>query len=701
MNIKQDIIKYGLSIVVAMGLSTFVSAEDFTQDWRFIRQEASVDADTGSWQKISIPHTWNAIDAQNGGGKDNMSRDGYYRGPGSYAKTFAVPRSYAGKRIFLRFEAVGSVAEVYLNGRRLGMHKGAFGAFTFEITQLVKPGEPNDLRVMANNAWNQDLPPLSGDFPIFGGIYRPVHLIAKEQVCISPLRRGAHGVVIRQENVSEQEATLNITTLISNAKAVSADVGIQVELMNDDGLIVATTSGKVKVDPGTERDSRASLKVSNPRLWDGRRDPCLYTVEVTVTDNGNVVDHYEGRQGFRFFSIDKDKGFLLNGRPYQLWGVNRHQDHEDMGWAITKTQHDMDLALIDEMGTRAIRLAHYPHAEYFYQRCDELGILVTAELPLVNCITDSKAFQENTTLQMNEIIDLYGNYTCVFAYGLYNEMYHRASPPAESLIRTMHDLCKKRDSSRFTYGGTNKGPKRRGLNNATELLAFNGYPGWYGRSSSGIEKEVDSYLQYNKHRGIAVSEYGAGASVKHQETRPKQPKPKGKWHPEGYQALHHEVQFGIMKQIPQVWGTFIWNMFDFSSVWRDEGDRPGINDKGLISHDRRTRKDAFYFYKANWKTAEQAPVLYIAARRHVTRAEKMTPLKVYSNLGPVTLFVNDKEIETKAPNDMRIVQWEKIELQEGGNTIRVISGNHKDSCKWTYRPKHNTTTEQKNSPDKK
>jgi len=678
-------------LALCMGFASISSSQDFSKEWRFIRQGKSVKASTDNWQTVSIPHTWNAVDAQDGGGKDKMSRDGYYRGPASYAKDFVVPQSYAGKRVFIRFEAVSSVSRIYLNDTKLGEHKGAFGAFTFEITDLLKHGETNNLRVLANNAWNKDIPPLSGDFPIFGGIYRSVELFAKEPVCISPLRRGSHGVYLRQENISEKEATLNVTTLISNAKPAPVNIAVTVEMMDKDGKVVAIVSDKLNVHAKEERECKTALKLSNPHLWDGRRDPYLYTLKVTISDDDKTLDSYTCAQGFRYFKVDGKNGFFLNGKPYQLWGINRHQDHKDMGWAITKKQHDIDLALIDEMGTRAIRLAHYPHAEYFYQRCDELGIMVTAELPLVDCISNTKEFTKNTTLQMNEMIDIYGNYTCVFAYGLYNEMYHKKSPPAEELLNAMHDLCKKRDPSRLTYGGTNKGSSRLKLNNATELLAFNGYPGWYGRSSAGLKGAIDGYLKKNSNRGIAISEYGAGASIKHHETIPRKPSPGGKWHPEEYQSVHHEIQFTIMKNSPQVWGSFIWNMFDFCSVWRNEGDRPGINDKGIVTHDRKTRKDAFFFYKANWN---DKPMLYITSRRHIQRAEKTTPVKVYANVEQITLTVNGKNIGTKDPSDMCIITWEEVELKEGENTLLVTSGNHSNSCQWTYSPKIGMTAEE-------
>ena len=673
--------------LIALGVAYAASAKQLEGDWKFIKKEVSPTADASDWETVSVPHTWNVVDAQNGGGKDMQSRDGYYRGPAAYAKNLTVEKSLAGKRVFLRFEAVSSVAEVYLNGSRLGEHKGAFGAFSYEITPHLKWGEANDLRVLANNVWRDDLAPLSGDFPVFGGIYRPVHLLVKEQVCISPLQRGSHGVFMQQENVSKSKATLKVVVLLDNGKSKPAKVQVHYKLLDAAGKVVATDTDMTVIKGGSQIESEAKLELMKPHLWDGRMDPYLYTVQVAVTEGGKVLDRFSMKQGFRYFEVDPVKGFMLNGKPYQLWGINRHQDHEGKGWAISNAEHDLDISLIDEMGTRAIRLAHYPQSQHFFEKCDEKGIMVTAELPLVDCITDSQAFTDNIMLQMNEMIDLYGNFTCVFAYGLYNEMYHKRSPAAEPLLHALHDLCKERDPGRYTYGGTNQGANRK-LNDTTDLLAFNGYAGWYGGASHGMKGHVEHYLNKNTQRGIAVSEYGAGASIKHHETHTKKPAPSGKWHPEEYQALHHEVQFKIMKEEPRVWGTFIWNMFDFCSVWRNEGDRPGINDKGIVSHDRKTRKDAFYFYKANWN---DQPMVHLTSKRHTVRTEASTPVKVYANAGAVTLTVNGRNIGTKKPDEMKTVVWEAVQLKAGKNKVVVSARDDKgqmlrDEVVWVHDP---------------
>lgn len=664
-----------LSITLCSQLSM---AEDFSKGWKFIKQHPPIAASPSDWQTVSIPHTWNAIDAQNGGGIDKHSRDGYYRGPASYAKTFSLTKTLMGKRLFLRFEAVSSAAEVFLNGARLGEHKGAFGAFTFEITDAVNFDQPNDLRVQASNAWDEMIPPLAGDFPIFGGIYRPVELIVKNPVCISPLQNGSHGVFLRQHKVSDQSATLHVTTLLDNAKTTSAKVNVSYKLLDAKGTVVAQNSNKQRINAKATTNSSVSLTVDKPRLWQGRIAPYLYTLQITVSEGDKLVDEFAMKQGFRYFHIDPQKGFFLNGKSYPLWGVNRHQDHENKGWALSDDDHKLDMDIMYEMGVRSIRLAHYPHAETVFELADEMGILVTAELPIVDTITDAPEFRENTIQQVKEIVDLQGNHTSVFAYGVYNELYQRKSPPAETLLTEMSALFKQLDPTRYTYGATNKGG-RMDLNRTTELLAFNGYRGWYRGESSEISVHLAEYLEFSEGRGIAVSEYGAGASIKHHETRVKKPIANSNWHPEQYQTQHHEIQFTVLKNTPAVWGTYVWNMFDFASVWRNEGDRPGINDKGLVTHDRKTRKDAFYFYKAN---LSKEPVLYITSRRHTRREQKSTPIKIYSNHGAVTLTINGKVIGTQKPSDMRIALWDDVELEEGENVIEVSAGKHTDTCVW-------------------
>ncbi len=659
-------------------------SQAFTQDWRFAKVVERPTTDSDKWESINLPHTWNAIDASNGGGTDMQSRDGYYRGPGWYSKTFHVDKSSQGKRLFLRFEGVSSVADVYLNGKHLGQHRGAFGAFCFEITGLCKQDSENLLLVRADNTWRKEVAPLSGDFAMYGGIYRPVSLITKETTCIDPLDYASSGIYISQKNVSKDSAEVTVLSKLDSALPQKS-VKVDCRILDHTGEVYAEQSATTTITNKGEVAHEFSLE--NPHLWNGRSDPYLYTVEITLWHDGKILDTCQQSLGLRSYHIDPEKGFFLNGKPYKLYGVNRHQDRAGKGWAVSSSDHAEDIQLIEEIGARGLRLAHYPQASEAYQLCDEAGILVWAELPLVDCITEGPAFAENAKQQLRELIRQHYNHPSIFCWSLFNEMYHRESADFTSLLEELNSLSKAEDPYRLTIGATNK--LREKLCNVTDALAFNKYPGWYGGGPEEMHKWLAKYNELGNHRGICVSEYGAGASIKHHEQNPRKAVPKSRWHPEEWQAVVHEGNYQSIKNAEYCWGSFVWNMFDFASVWRTEGDADGINDKGLVSYDRKVKKDAFYFYKTNWS---DSTVLHITSKRHTNRKNAKTPIKIYANSESVDLFVNDEFIGTREPNDICIAKWDSVELQKGENSIRVeasVSGNIiTDTCTWNVDPKH-------------
>ena len=666
-----------------LAASAWLSAESsFCQSWSFSKGDSGAAADAGDWETVNLPHTWNVSDASDGGGRDNQSRDGYYRGPGWYRKSIKTDASMRGKRLFIRFEGASSVADVYLNGQPVGGHKGAFGAFCLELTKQLKIGADNELKVRVDNSWRSDLPPLSGDFSVFGGIYRPVSLLTKSQACISPLVLGSSGVRIRQENVSRESADVELRTLIDNA-GDAADLEVECSIRDAEGTVVASASSSVRAQGSAMTTQRMTLK--NPRLWNGRKDPYLYSVEVSLKQGGQVIDSRVEPLGLRFFKVDPKKGFFLNGEPYPIYGVNRHQDRAGKGWAVGSEDHAEDVRLIQEIGARGVRLAHYPHAEEFYSLCDKAGLLVWAEVPNVDCTSHDPAFAENAKSQLREMISQHGNHPSIFCWSLFNEMYHRPSADFEVLLKELNAISKQEDPTRFTAGAINKAGRMK-LANTTDLIAFNAYPGWYEGNPDGMTKVLEDYNQLGNSRGIGVSEYGAGGSVRHHQQNPPKSVPTSRWHPEEWQAIVHEGNYRSIRDHAPCWGSFVWNMFDFASPWRDEGDAPGINDKGLVSHDRKTRKDSFFFYKANWS---EEPVLYITSRRHVDREEAVTPIKIYSNAPKVTLRVNGAEIGTKDVDDLKIARWDEVRLQPGRNTIEVdsmINGRKLvDSCVWELK----------------
>ena len=653
-----------------------------TENWEFLLGDWTPGSEGGNWQPVNVPHTWNAVDALNGGGKDNQSRDGYYRGPGWYRTEVSLPEGIEGQRLFLRFEGVGSVADCHFNGIFLGQHRGAFGAFCFEITDHVNHGGANVLLVRADNTWREDVLPLSGDFPAFGGIYRPVQLIVKDRLCISPLNHASPGVFVTQRDVSRESATVGVRVELDNRGAeTSAQVCIAIK--NPEGVVLANSSTELQVE--TQAEVSQFFQLRDPHLWHGRLDPYLHTVEVSVLRDGVVVDSSVQPLGLRFIRIDPEKGFFLNGEPYRLYGVSRHQDKAGKGWALSEQDHAEDLAIVAEIGARGLRTGHYPSAASVYDLCDRLGLLVWIEIPLVDRISSDPNLPANASEQLTEMIRQHFNHPSIFCWGIFNEMYHRESPDAQELIGNLVDLAHSEDPARPTVCAVNK--RREDLCRSTDLLALNTYPGWYDGEFGDIVDLVREFNGLGGNRGIAVSEYGAGASIHHHENPPSKPDPNGHWHPEEWQSLFHEATYRMLSETPSCWGSFVWNLFDFASTWREEGGAPGINDKGLVTFDRKTRKDAFYFYKANWS---DDPVLYITSRRHTQRSTAVVPLKIYSNADSVTLTINGERIGDQPVGDNRIVVWNRIELRPGENHILVeatrAGQSLTDSCVWNFVP---------------
>lgn len=683
---------------VAMLLVVCLSGWDFSNaqvrtttvvggDWKFIKQDvSSTIARTNDWETVTIPHSWNIKDGQSGNVGDEWDNgQGFYRGPGTYCKTLFIPKNYLGKRIFLRFEAVSQKAEVFINGRSVGKHEGAFNAFAFEITQFVKGGD-NDLLVKASNSYDKNLPPLGGDFTVFGGIYRPVSLIVLNPVCISPLDYAAPGVYVKQEKVTDSKAELEVKVKLSNQSNASAKTNVKISILDRNNKVVASSQTILTIKGSDTATSIQKINITEPHLWNGLKDAYLYTAFVEVTDGKKVLDTLSQKIGLRYYQIDAEKGFFLNGKPYKLAGVNKHQDFEGMGWAVTADKQAEDMRLIKEIGANAVRLAHYPHPNYFYSLCDANGLVVWAELPLVNNITGSKEFAANAKQQLTELIRQNFNHPSIFFWSLFNEMGHRKTDDPQQLITDLNDLSHNEDPTRLTVAAPNHIERQE--KSIPDVLAFNSYPGWYFGNPNGMEKKLVEWNDAINKKGIGVSEYGAGASINHhQQGMTKAPDTKGRWHPEEWQAIVHEANYKQIKQADFVWGSFVWNMFDFASAGRKEGEQLGTNDKGLVTYDRKTRKDAFYFYKANWNPE---PMVYITSKRHLVRDTVFTDIKAYSNCSKVELSVNGKSFGTTS-GDNHVFIWKNIHLIPGKNKI-AIKGKREgkeyvDECKWEYRLK--------------
>jgi beta-galactosidase len=688
MRFWQLIVAVALVLAVAIGSVLASPRADVVLDgqWEFIRQDVSgAEApgfDDAAWQTVTLPHTWNNMDGQDGG-------NDYWRGVGWYRRHLTVDKRDGGKSLFLKFDGAATVADVFVNGKLAGTHKGNFGAFCLEVTPLLRVGQDNVIAVKVNNSWSPDIPPLSGDFTVFGGLYRDVHLLVLNKLFISPLDCASPGVYIKQTRVTVDSADLETTTKLRNANNSAKTATVRYTITDADGKSVATANSRQTVPANDGSDAVQTVTLSKPHLWNGRFDPYLYQASVEISDGSNVVDAVTQPLGLRFFRVDPNEGLFLNGKHYPLHGVNRHQDRLDKGWAIGPAEHVEDLKLILEMGCTGVRLAHYEHSQYFYDLCDRSGLVVWAELCLVNELGQSEAFADNARQQLTELIKQSYNHPSIVFWSLFNELRfrNREREAAEcQLIGELNQLAKTLDPTRLTVAASCCVPPTHRSAAITDIIGFNWYYGWYNGRPDDWPVRLDELHQSLPARCVGISEYGAGASVIQHEQPPRQPKTDGPWHPEEWQSVVHEAAWKAMKDRPWLWGTFLWNMFDFAANQRHEGDHLGRNDKGMITYDRKTKKDAFYWYKANWTTD---PFVWITSRRFTNRTEPKTPVKIYSNCDEVELKANGVSLGTARSED-HIFLWKEVSLQPGENSIEAIA--HKggqsftDSCAWTYQP---------------
>lgn len=631
------------------------------------------------WQRVDIPHTWNKDDALSG----NIR---YYRGQATYQKKLFIDKKWDGKRLFIKFDGVNTVSNVFINGKHIGEHRGGYTAFVFEITEKVKYGEENLLQIRVSNALQLDVMPLVGDFNFYGGIYRDVNLLITDKICISPLDYASSGVYLVQKNISKEVAEINAKILVSNRNPSSEEFVLKVDIIDGTTKVVSKKTTK-SFKGNSESEVIIPVKLDNPRLWNGRKDPFLYKVLISLIQNGNVIDQIEQPLGLRYFHVDSDKGFFLNGEHLQLRGVCRHQDRSELGNALQPEHHEEDITIMKEMGANAIRLSHYPQSPYFYDLLDENGIVTWSEIPFVGPggyrdvgFVDQLSFRENGKQQLKEMIRQNFNHPTICFWGLFNELKPEDDNPIE-YIKELNTIVKLEDSTRVSTAASFIDENE--LNQVTDLIAWNKYYGWYGADVNQIGKWADETHKNHPEFKIGVSEYGAGASIYQHEEDLKQPIPNSYWHPESWQTFYHEQNWKELNERPYIWGTFIWNLFDFGASHRTEGDRAGRNDKGLVTFDRKTKKDAFYFYKANWNPE---PMLYIADRRYVSRSSDITTIKTYSNLKEVELFVNGSSLGLKQPNEEHIIYWENVKLKPDKNHIEIKGKNGKsvlsDFCIW-------------------
>lgn len=660
-----------VSVVLFMlyGMSMFAQRQDIllNNDWNF---RFSHQVQKGTEVRVDLPHTWNAQDALSG-------KIDYKRGIGNYEKNLFIRPEWKGKRLFIRFEGVNNIADVFVNRRHIGEHRGGYGAFIFEITGKVEYGKENSILVRVNNGEQLDIMPLVGDFNFYGGIYRDVHLLITDETCISPLDYASPGVRLIQDSVSHRYAKVRAIVDLSNGSSGNQEVELNVRLL-DGQRVVKEGTKNVNLSGNEVMQQELTFEIDQPHLWNGRQDPFLYQAEVTLFRNGQMVDRVTQPLGLRFYRIDPDKGFFLNGKHLPLQGVCRHQDRSEVGNALRPQHHEEDVALMLEMGVNAVRLAHYPQATYFYDLMDKNGIIVWAEIPFVGPggyndkgFVDLPAFRANGKEQLKELIRQHYNHPSICVWGLFNELTELGDNPVE-YIKELNVLAHQEDPTRLTTSASNQ---MGDLNFITDAIAWNRYDGWYGGTPADLGTWLDRMHKDHPEICIAISEYGAGASIYHQQDSLVKTVPTSWWHPENWQTYYHIENWKTISSRPYVWGSFVWNMFDFGAAHRTEGDRPGINDKGLVTFDRKVRKDAFYFYKANWNGEE--PMLYLTGKRNTARTQRLQTIIAFTNQSGAELFVNGKSYGKAIPDSYAILEWKNVELQPGENEIKVVSTNKK------------------------
>lgn len=660
------------------------SVESFNSGWSFKKapaeKELAVNArkwDSG-WSEVEIPHTWNAKDMQ-------VQADNFYEGAAYYKKQYFFPTELKGKRVFLRFEGVGSCAEVFVNGMLATSHKGGYSAFACEISPLLKAGEENEIIVKADNKSRPDVIPINHNlFGVYGGIYRPVWLIVTEPYNISVTDCASPGVYVTQKNVSKKQANVNVKVKLDNGTLQPASVTLQNTIYNQEGKQIATQSRSFELSAQGEQAYESSFTIKNPTLWQGRENPYLYKVVSRLIKDGKVIDEMVQPLGLRKYEIVAGKGFYLNGEKYPMYGVTRHQDWWGLGSALKNENHDFDLATIMDVGATTVRFAHYQQSDYLYSRCDSLGLIIWAEIPFVNRVSGEEA--ENCRNQLREMIRQSFNHPSIYVWGLHNEVYQPHQYTRE-LTQSLHDLAKTEDPDRYTVSVNGYGHMEHPVNLVADIQGMNRYFGWYEKKIQDIKPWVENLEKEYPHQKLMLTEYGADANLNHQtEYLGEALNWTKEFYPEAFQTKTHEYQWSVIAAHPYIIASYLWNTFDFCAPLWVRGGVPARNMKGLVTFDRKVKKDSYFWYKANWS---KDPVLFLTQRRNWDREKKETSVTVYSNIGTPKVYLNGKELsgirEGYTPVHYII---DHVTLENGKNIVKTVvvkdGKTYEDEIEWMY-----------------
>ena len=616
--------------------------------WMFTDNASSVSSIPADAVELNLPHTWNGKDGQDGGNDYKRLKAFYYK---------EIPANeLSGEENFLEFDAVNSSAEIFWNGNSIFTHHGGYSRFRVKIpANDIK--ETNLLTVTADNSPNEKVYPQTADFTFYGGIYRSVKLISVPTAHFDLEYYGAPGIMVTPE-IKGENADIKIKAYTKNADGAS----LKFTILDGETVVCETKTDK--------KDDDTILTINNVHLWNGRKDPFLYTLKAELIKDGEVLDTVSTRFGCRTFSVDPEKGFILNGKEYPLRGVSRHQDYPEKGNALSYEDHKRDIDLILEVGATTIRLAHYQHAQEFYDLCDETGLVIWAEIPYIS--RHMHDGYDNTISQMTELVTQNYNHASICFWGLSNEI-TIAGADDPHLIKNhkdLNDLVHKLDSTRLTTiaSVTMCSPDNEYIH-ISDVLSYNHYFGWYGGSTEMNGKWFDDFHKKYPKKAIGLSEYGCEALNWHTSN------PTQGDYTEEYQSYYHEELIKQIAERPYIWATHVWNMFDFAADARAEGGENGMNHKGLVTFDRQYKKDSFYAYKA-WLSNE--PTLHLCSKRYIDRVEDVTKVTVYSNLPEVELFANGVSVGKQKKGKFPFFYFDV--KNEGETTLEVKAGDLTDTA---------------------
>lgn len=614
----------------------------WNNNWKFTKDAVSISENTtaaGNWETLDLPHTWNGDDGQDGGSD-------YYRGTCYYAKNLSKAEVAEGKEVYIEFEAANSSAELYVNGTSAAKHDGGYSTWRANITPYLK--EENEIVVAVDNAPNDRVYPQNADFTFYGGLYRKVSLICVDETRFDLDYYGSPAIKVTPE-VTGSDARITTEVFLTGATS-------------EEELVFTITDGETVIDTVTVAAEQTEVEqtIENVHLWNGRKDPHLYTMHVELKKNGEVVDERTTRFGCRTFTVDPKKGFFLNGEHYPLRGVSRHQDRPHIGNALTPEMHEEDAKIIYELGATTIRLAHYQHDQYFYDLCDELGFVLWAEIPYIS--VHMPTGRENTISQMKELVVQNYNHASIFFWGLSNEITMQGADDPDLLENhhILNDMVHEMDKTRLTTMAVISmcDISESQYIEIPDLVSYNQYLGWYGGKIEENGPFMDAFHEKYPNIPIGMSEYGAEAYKWH-TSHPEQGD-----YSEEYQAHYHEELIKQLYTRDFIWATHVWNMFDFAADARDEGGCKGMNNKGLVTFDRKYKKDSFYAYKA-WLSDE--PFVHLCSKNYVDRDEDVTIVKVYSNQPEVELFANGESVGKQTAED----HFFSFEVKNVGETTLV------------------------------